>query len=129
MCYDGTRVLPYCSGLQGKRKVVMVVVDFLVTICPCPVFAAAAPAFFSLSLVFPRPVAAAALYAGPVDGQVCTQGIVSSEGDCQMAAAVNDFRRQFFFFKSACCFADQPYRLIIHKPFSFVQVLENGRSS
>lgn len=28
----------------------------------------------------------------------------ASEGDCQMAAAVNDFRRQFFVSLDACCF-------------------------
>ena len=63
---------PYCIG-EGERKVV-VVVDFLVTICPCPVLAAAAPAFFFLSFFLP--------YAG-----VCKY-VASSEGDCQMAAAV-----------------------------------------
>jgi hypothetical protein len=39
--------------------VVVVVVDFLVTICPCPVLAAAAPA--SLSCIFSSPHT---LYAG-----------------------------------------------------------------
>ena len=67
---------PYCSS---SRVVMVVVVDFLVTICPCPVFAAAAgwPVFSSFLM--------------------CTQGIVASEGDCQMAAAVDNIRRQFFF--------------------------------
>ena len=79
---------PYCIG-EGERKVV-VVVDFLVTICPCPVLAAAAPAFFfslSSSLML-----------------ACVSMWHRRKEIVKWQQLFNDFRRQFFLFflQSAC---------------------------
>jgi len=82
---------PYCST---KERKVVVVVDFLVTICPCPVLAAAASLLFFpfLPLMLFFPVVSAARH------RVCTQGI--GRRDCQMGAAVDNIRRRQFLLSS-----------------------------
>lgn len=90
--------------------VVVVEVHFLVTICPCPVLAAAAPAFFLLSFFFFFSLcymlaSVCVCVCAAISAAVCKHvAKEASEGDCQMAAAVNDFRRQFFVSLDACCF-------------------------